>query len=91
MVALEQFRNLRVTLLFTYSGINDPRVEPFAKSAITLNSLATACQAGNRTKVILYWRPIVPGWNDDPTTMARVLDSGRDADAIVFTGYYHKE
>ena len=91
MVALEQLRNLRVTLLFTYSGITDQRVEPVAKSAITLSSLATACQAGNRTKVILYWRPIVPGWNDDPTTMARVLDSGRDADAIVFTGYYHKE
>jgi DNA repair photolyase len=91
MTALEQLRHLRVTLLFTYSGITDPRVEPIAKSAVTLTSLATACQAGNRTKVILYWRPIVPGWNDDPATMARVLDAARDADAIVFTGYYHKE
>lgn len=91
MAALEQLRNLRVTLLFTYSGLADPRVEPIAKSSITLTSLATACRNGNRTKVILYWRPIVPGWNDDPATMARVLDAGRDADAIVFTGYYHKE
>jgi DNA repair photolyase len=91
MAALEQLRNLRVTLLFTYSGITDPRVEPVAKSNITLTSLATACGAGSRTKVILYWRPIVPGWNDDPATMARVLDAGRDADAIVFTGYYHRE
>jgi DNA repair photolyase len=91
MAALEQLSNLRVTLLFTYSGITDPRVEPIAKSTITLTSLATACQAGNRTKAILYWRPIVPGWNDDPATMARVLAAGRDADAIVFTGYYHKE
>jgi hypothetical protein len=41
--------------------------------------------------VVLYWRPIVPGWNDQPGTMQRVLASGRDADAIVFTGYYHKE
>ena len=64
---------------------------PIAKSTITLTSLATACQAGNRTEVILYWRPIVPGWNDEPATMAHVLDAGRDADAIVFTGYYHKE
>jgi hypothetical protein len=32
----------------------------------------------------------VPGWNDQPATMAHVLDTGRDADAIVFTGYYHK-
>ena len=43
-----------------------------------------------RTGVVLYWRPIVPGWNDRPETMARVLDVGRDVDAIVFTGYYHK-
>jgi DNA repair photolyase len=91
MTALEQLRNLRVTLLFTYSGISDPRVEPIAKSSVTLSSLATACRAGNRTKVILYWRAIVPGWNDDPATMARVLDAGSGADAIVFTGYYHKE
>lgn len=91
MEALEQLRNLRVTLLFTYSGLADSRVEPIAKSRITLTSLATACRAGNRTKVILYWRPIVPGWNDDPDTMTRVLDAGRDADAIVFTGYYHKQ
>jgi hypothetical protein len=40
---------------------------------------------------VLYWRPIVPGWNDQPDTMQRVLASGRDADAIVFTGYCHKE
>jgi hypothetical protein len=40
--------------------------------------------------VVLYWRPIVPGWNDAPDTMGHVLDTGRDVDAIVFTGYYHK-
>jgi DNA repair photolyase len=91
MAALERLRNLRVTLLFTYSGITDARVEPIAKGQITLTSLATACQARDRIKVILYWRPIVPGWNDDPATMARVLEAGRAADAIVFTGYYHKE
>lgn len=44
-----------------------------------------------RTKVVLYWRPIVSGWNDQPETMAAVLDAGRTTDAIVFTGYYHKE
>ena len=39
---------------------------------------------------MLYWRPIVPGWNDQPETMGHVLMVGKDADAIVFTGYYHK-
>jgi hypothetical protein len=28
MAVLEELRHLRVTLLFTYSGINDPRIEP---------------------------------------------------------------
>src|SRR5690606_15149855 len=42
---------------------------------------------------ILYWRPITPGWNDDPDTLRRVLDVADKAgvDALVFTGYYHKE
>ena len=91
MLELERLQHLRVTLLFTFSGITDPRVEPIAKSAITTRSIATACARKNRTKVVLYWRPIVPGWNDDPATMAGVLATGRAADAIVFTGYYHKE
>jgi hypothetical protein len=90
MADLESLRHLRVTVLFTYSGITDPRVEPIAKSGITVTSIRTACAAKERTGVILYWRPIVPGWNDQPGTMAHVLDVGRNADAIVFTGYYHK-
>jgi DNA repair photolyase len=90
MDELERLRHLRVTLLFTYSGITDPRIEPIAKSRITLTSLQTACARRQRTGVVLYWRPIVPGWNDQPETMAGVLEAGRDADAIVFTGYYHK-
>ena len=90
MAHLEQLRHVRVTLLFTYSGINDPRIEPIAKSAITTTSIATACTRKERTKVVLYWRPIVPGWNDQPETMGHVLNIGDPADAIVFTGYYHK-
>ncbi len=91
MAVLESLRNVRVTLLFTYSGITDPRIEPIAKSAVTVTSLATACREKRRTRVVLYWRPIVPGWNDQPGVMQHVLTAGRNADAIVFTGYYHKE
>jgi DNA repair photolyase len=90
MAALEELRHLRVTLLFTYSGITDARVEPIAKSDITRTSLRTATTHKQRTGVVLYWRPIVPGWNDAAETMAGVLETGRDVDAIVFTGYYHK-
>ena len=91
MAQLERLRHVRVTLLFTYSGIADPRIEPIAKSTITTTSIATACAHKDRTKVVLYWRPIVPGWNDQPETMGHVLTVGDRADAIVFTGYYHKE
>jgi hypothetical protein len=90
MTELESLRHLRVTLLFTYSGIKDSRIEPIAKSEITMTSIRTACAGKERTGVILYWRPIVPGWNDQPETMAGVLETGRDANALVFTGYYHK-
>jgi DNA repair photolyase len=90
MAWLEHLRHLRVTLLFTYSGITDPRVEPIAKTSMTVESIRAAAAHKRRTGVVLYWRPIVPGWNDAPDTMAHVLDVGRAADALVFTGYYHK-
>lgn len=90
MAELETLRHLRVALLFTYSGISDPRIELIAKSDITETSIRTAGAHKKRTGVVLYWRPIVPGWNDAPETMAVVLDVGREVDAIVFTGYYHK-
>lgn len=97
MAFLESLQHLRVTLLFTYSGIDDERIEPIAKSraggkdGITVRSIRTAAAHRRRTGVILYWRPITPGWNDSPETMAHVLDIGRDVDAIVFTGLYHKQ
>ncbi|WP_047891744.1 hypothetical protein [Micromonospora sp. RV43] len=91
MAALEELQHLKVTLLFTYSGIQDDRVEPITKSAITINSIYTAMAHKKRTGVVLYWRPIVPGWNTDPATIAHVLEVAGDVDAAVFTGYYHKE
>jgi hypothetical protein len=90
MIELESLQHLRVTLLFTYSGLADSRIEPIARSGITATSVRTAARHKRRTGVVLYWRPIVPGWNTDPESMTRVLDLGRDVDAIVFTGYYHK-
>ena len=91
MAFLESLTHLRVTLLFTYSGISDDRIEPISKSNMTVTSIRTAVEHRNRTGVILYWRPITPGWNDSPQTMAHVLDVGRDVDAMVFTGLYHKQ
>lgn len=72
MERFESLENVRVTLLFTYSGIADARVEPIAKSQTTVKSIETAAALSERTGVILYWRPITPGWNDSPETMAHV-------------------
>ncbi|NRQ31262.1 hypothetical protein HII36_05345 [Nonomuraea sp. NN258] len=93
MDRLESLHYVRPTLLITYSGIRDDRVEPIGKSTTTVDSIITAARHSERTKVILYWRPIVPGWNDDCASMAHVLGVAADAgvDALVFTGYYHKE
>ncbi|RKS07326.1 DNA repair photolyase [Nocardiopsis sp. Huas11] len=93
MERFEALNHVQVTLLFTYSGITDARVEPIAKSPTTVKSIETAAAHRRRTKVILYWRPITPGWNDDPDTMRGVLDVADRAqvDALVFTGYYHKQ
>ncbi|GII95124.1 hypothetical protein [Sinosporangium siamense] len=91
MARLERLRHVRPTLLFTYSGIEDARIEPIAKSTTTVDSILNAARHRERSRVILYWRPIVPGWNDTPETMAGVLEVGRHVNAIVFTGYYHKE
>lgn len=93
MERFEALEHVRVTLLFTYSGIADARVEPIAKSRTTVKSIETAAAHRKRTGVILYWRPIVPGWNDSPETFTHVLDVADRAqvDALVFTGYYHKE
>ncbi|MDQ2873301.1 MAG: hypothetical protein M3Y33_00090 [Actinomycetota bacterium] len=83
MAELEALHHLRVTLLFTYSGIADPRVEPIAKSQITVTSIRTVCDRKQRTGVVLYWRPIVPGWNDQPATMAHVLDTAQLDAAVI--------
>jgi len=43
----QNLRHLRITLLFTYSGITNSRIEPIAKSRITVTSLHTAARPAN--------------------------------------------
>ena len=90
MRVLNQLQHLRVTLLITFNGLKDTRIEPISKK-ITLKSIEVACRHKSRTKVILYWRPIVPGWNDDEETMRCVLEAARGCDAVAFTGLFHRK
>ncbi|WP_433599521.1 radical SAM protein [Nocardia sp. CA-135953] len=87
---LNSIRNLKVTVLVTHSGIDDPRVEP-VDSAIAAQSLATAFERANRYRVVLYWRPIVPGLNDSDEHLRRALALSHHAHATVFTGLFFKD
>ena len=87
---LEQLQNIKVSILVTYSGIIDTRIEPIAKNGITVKSIETIARYKRKTKLILYWRPIVVGWNDDAESFERVFKVAQYTDAIVYTGYYHR-
>jgi len=52
MRKLNQLQHLRVTLLITFNGLKDSRIEPLSKK-ITLKSIEVACRQKGRTKVIL--------------------------------------
>ncbi|MFC5058363.1 radical SAM protein [Saccharothrix xinjiangensis] len=88
--ALDALRNLRVTMLVTHSGIEDDRVEP-VDSGIAAESLRTAFVHAERFRVVLYWRPIVPGLNDSDAHLARGLELSRFAHAAVFTGLFYRD
>ncbi|MFD8493287.1 radical SAM protein [Amycolatopsis sp. NPDC059657] len=87
---LNSLRHLKVTVLITYSGIDDARVEP-VNSEIAATSLRTAYAHAERYRVILYWRPIVPGLNDSPVHLQRALALSSHAHATVFTGLFYKD
>jgi DNA repair photolyase len=90
MAILESLKNLRVTLLFTYSGLGGTEIEPLPNS-VTLNSIMVTSKHKRRTRSILYWRPIVPGWNDDEKTMRHVLEVATHTDGIAYTGLFYRD
>jgi DNA repair photolyase len=87
---LNSFTNIKLTLLVTHSGITDPRIEP-VDSAIAVASLKTAFERATRYRVVLYWRPIVPGLNDSDEHLDQALQLSQNAHATVFTGLFFKD
>jgi DNA repair photolyase len=87
---LNSFANIKVTLLVTHSGITDSRIEP-VDSTIAAASLRTAYERAQRYRVVLYWRPIVPGLNDTDEHLDQGLQLSRHAHATVFTGLFFKD
>jgi DNA repair photolyase len=87
---LNELRNVKVTLLFTYSGIDDKRIEPYP-SQVAANSLRLASALAGRYRTILYWRPLVPGLNDSPQHLDRAVQLSAAAHATVFTGLFYRD
>lgn len=87
---LNALRHLKVTLLFTYSGIEDKRIEPFPSSvaAESLRLMSTPDRRKYRT--VLYWRPLVPGLNDSPEHLDAAYKLATHADATAFTGLFYR-
>ena len=88
---LNALKHIKVTLLFTYSGIDNKDIEPYPSSvaAESLRLMSTPEQRAYRT--ILYWRPLVPGLNDSPEHLDAAHQLARVADATVFTGLFYRD
>lgn len=90
VVRLDMLKHLRATVLVTWSGIDDPRIEP-VDSSIAEHSLEVLGNAAARTKVVLYWRPLIAGINDTDAHLARAQELSEFADATVFTGLFYRQ
>ncbi|MGH4019757.1 MAG: radical SAM protein [Pseudonocardiaceae bacterium] len=86
---LNSLRHLKVTVLVTWSGIADARIEP-VDSGIAAASLDTAFTHAESYRVVLYWRPIVPGLNDTDDYLGQAMRLTTRAHATVFTGLFYK-
>lgn len=88
---LNQLRYLKVTLLFTYSGIDNPRIEPYPSHIAAGSLKLMSAPIRRRYRTILYWRPLVPGLNDTDAHLATAAELSRHADATVFTGLFYRD
>ena len=91
IASLNELANIKATLLFTYSGVEDKRIEPYP-SHVAADSLKMMSAASpRRYRTILYWRPLVPGLNDSDRHLDRAFELSQHADAAVFTGLFYRD
>ncbi len=87
---LNELQHIKLTLLFTYSGIDDKAVEPYPSSVAADSLKLMSKPAWRRYRTVLYWRPLVPGLNDSPEHLAAAYRLAQHADATVFTGLFYR-
>jgi hypothetical protein len=91
IIRLNRLQHVKLTLLFTYSGIDNKDIESYP-SHVAAESLKLMSAPRRRSyRTILYWRPLVPGLNDSSEHMARAYELSRHADATVFTGLFYRD
>jgi DNA repair photolyase len=88
---LNRLQHLKVTLLFTYSGIDNKDIEPYPSHVAAESLKLMSAPDYRRYRTVLYWRPLVPGLNDTPEHMAAALELSKHADATVFTGLFYRD
>lgn len=88
---LNQLQHLKVTLLFTYSGIDAREIEPYPSSVAARSLKLMSAPARRAYRTILYWRPLVPGLNDSPEHLTTARELSIHADATVFTGLFYRD
>lgn len=87
---LNQLRHVKVTLLFTYSGIDNKDIEPYPSHVAAESLKLMSNPLDRRYRTVLYWRPLVPGLNDSPEHLDRAYELSKHADATVFTGLFYR-
>ena len=88
---LNALAHLKVTLLFTYSGITSRDIEPYPSSVAAESLKLMSTPTHRKYRTILYWRPLVPGLNDSPEHLGAAHQLAAHADATVFTGLFYRD
>ena len=91
IIRLGELKYAKVTLLFTYSGIDDKNIEPYPSHVAAESLKLMSAPRERRYRTVLYWRPLVPGLNDSPEHLDAAYELGKHADATVFTGLFYRD
>jgi DNA repair photolyase len=88
---LNALEHLKVTLLFTYSGIDNKDIEPYPSSVAVESLKLMSAPEHRKYRTILYWRPLVPDLNDTEDHLDQAYRLAKHADATVFTGLFYRD
>jgi DNA repair photolyase len=88
---LNQLHYVKVTLLITFSGIEDKRIEPYPSSVAAASLKVMSAPQFRKYRTVLYWRPLVPGLNDSDQHLTAAYELSQHADVTVFTGLFYRD